>query len=432
MITTDPPIVVYHVAAMGDWQDVVQEQLRVLARCGLTEIRLTHVGVGADWLMDQCRLRGISATLVRTDPNTMHYETFGMFEVDRIAREEQPDRAILYMHTKGVSAPHIHAKRMWRRIMDHHLVERWRENVAMLAEKDAVGVNWLPCSHDHFAGNFWIVRPDWIRKLTPFAEFHNQHGRVRFTCEWWVGSKPGIRPHSLICVGEYWGDDREAHFSHRVPAQCSPPAVTWVSAASQGYEPDLCRLQASCSRLGAGHRFAFHRLDPVERFRHTVKFEVMRKELLRCESNYLFWIDADCEFLQPVSAWDLIDPGRPLTTIQHFGSSDPRTFLPDRLRQRISWPVPSISWQSCLFGGQVQAVTDQMRRLEWMDREGETYDEHGLVMDWSQRPGEVHALPCKFAAPSNFAPFPEYESSYRERAGGDPVILHHNRNLNRR
>ena len=290
MIESDPPIVVYHVAAMGDWQNVVVEQFRILDRAGLHEIRITHVGQGIEWLLAEAERRGIRATLVRTDPNTLHYETFGMFEVERIAREEKPDRAILYFHTKGVSRPDIPAKRLWRRLMDHHVVLKWRENVAQLANVDAVGVNWLQCSNSHFAGNYWIARPDWIRKLPDYAEFHNRGNRERFTCEWWIGSAPNIRKLSLVCEGEYWGDDRESHFVRRMPPDDTPPEITWVSGANRGYEADLSRLMASCHHLGNGHRFQFTRWDAATRFRHTLKFDLLRKtasraRLLTCSGS---------------------------------------------------------------------------------------------------------------------------------------------------
>lgn len=432
VITKSPPIVIYQVAALGDWKDVVQEQLRTLARAGLWTIRVTHVGQGAEWLMDQCRLRGFDATLVRTDGNTDHYETFGIFEAERIAREVQPDQAILYMHTKGVSAPHVHSKRLWRRMMDYYIVEKWRENVATLDNHDAVGINWYPCDHDHFAGNYWIARPDWLRQLPDYARFHNQHRRVRFTCEWWIGSKKGCRANSLICQGEWWGNAEQEHlFSHRQPPpEAQVPTITWVSAATRGYERELARLQRSCELLGMGHQFVFRRLDAGVKWQHTLKFGLLRNVLLNCETNYVLWIDSDCEFVQPFTPYDIIDPIRPLVAVRHFGSTSPLFFLPNHLRSRVTWELPMFSWQACLFGGRIADLSDQLRRLEWMEKEGETYDEFGLVMDWSQRQREVHTLPCRFAAPTNFAPFPEYEETYSLRSGGHPIILHHNRNLN--
>ena len=110
-----------------------------------------------------------------------------------------------------------------------------------------------------------------------------------------------------------------------------------------------------------------------------------------------------------------------------FGSNSVRDYLPRYLNDRVIWELPAYSWQSCLFGGKVAAVIDQMDRLAWMDREGVEYDEYGLVMDWSRRVDDVLTLPCRYATPSSFFPFPSYEHTYHERAGGETAVWHHNR-----
>jgi hypothetical protein len=79
-----PPIVVYYVAAMGDWQDVAREQLRLLRDSGLgAGVRCTHVGGGLDWLRAEATAAGVQLTIVRSDPNTDHYETFATWRTWR-------------------------------------------------------------------------------------------------------------------------------------------------------------------------------------------------------------------------------------------------------------------------------------------------------------------------------------------------------------
>jgi len=208
------------------------------------------------------------------------------------------------------------------------------------------------------------------------------------------------------------------------------PTITWISAASPGYEADLARLVASTRHLGADHRFQFHRTDR-KLWKQTDKFDHLRAALRECLTTHIFWMDADCEFLGPFSVRDITQ--RPLTAVQHFGSTGPGNYLPPKLLPRLNGkPRLGLSWQSCLFGGTMGAMRDLLSRLAWMAEENETYDEHGLVLDWAQlAPDELQTLPCRWAAPSSFDRFPpEYHARYNARSGGLPIITHHNRTLN--
>jgi hypothetical protein len=423
------PHVVYHAAAMGNWRHVVIEQFGELVRAGLTDVRISHVGIDRDWLMDEAARQGITATLFASDINTDHYETFAMFEIERLAKES--DRPILYLHTKGVSDAGNHTKQLWRWLMNRHVVAKWRDNMPFLDNYDAVGVNfvWRDDGLSHFAGNFWLANADYIRTLPRFADFHNHHNRIRFTCEWWIGSVQQKKMKSLVVENENWGDVHGPHFE-RWATEISPPTITWVSAATRQYRSDLARLMASTAVMGPGHAFRLECLDdsfPV--MRGNWRRPILKAAAATCQTTHLFWIDADCEFLADLQTPDLT--GKPMTVVKHFGSNDVRTFMPQRLRDRITWKTKPGSWQGCLHGGTVAAMMAHLDRLQWMDAAGETYDEYGMVLDWSEHADDVLTLPCRYAAPSTFAPFPEYERTYNEWAGGAPLVRHHNRARNR-
>src|SRR5947209_6681049 len=99
------PTVFYHVAAMNHWKQVVQEQLDLLRSVGLVDLRVTFVGdpAGIEWLREEGYSRGIKIEVLCHDANVMHYETFAMFEMEKWAKDN--DGPVLYLHTKGVSAP---------------------------------------------------------------------------------------------------------------------------------------------------------------------------------------------------------------------------------------------------------------------------------------------------------------------------------------
>lgn len=200
------PIVVYHVAGMGDWKSVVPEQLALLRDCGLTDdIRITYLGSELPHLEDLLRQYKINAKIARYSDNLHHCETFAMMEVDQLAKAEKVERPILYMHTKGVSAPGNTSKRDWRHLMEQWVVARWKVNVAYLETHDAVGVNWIEGGPQHFSGTFWIANPDWIKRLPDFEQYHISQGLHRYTCEMWIGAAQWCKALSLGCKNEaFW------------------------------------------------------------------------------------------------------------------------------------------------------------------------------------------------------------------------------------
>lgn len=206
------PHVVYHVAAMGDWQDVVREQLAMFREVGLgvaEAIRVTFVGNGVEWFTAAARHAGVDVVIVRADTNTDHYETFGIMEVERLAKVEKTTRPILYLHTKGVSASGNLHKRRWRLLMEDYTVRMWRENVAILAggNYDAVGVNWWKHGEQHFSGNVWMASADWVRRLPDYVTYHHGKNLTRYSCEMWIGSAQWCRAYSHLTSDQmFWAD----------------------------------------------------------------------------------------------------------------------------------------------------------------------------------------------------------------------------------
>jgi hypothetical protein len=123
----------------------------------------------------------------------------------------------LYAHTKGVSNPGDSGKKAWRDIMTRHVIKKWEQNLAKLAEFDAIGVNWQDSPNlPHYQGNFWMARADWIASLDPPANyktfpdpnFANQPW-ARMHAEAWLGSKPWHHIESLRCRNARLFDERE-------------------------------------------------------------------------------------------------------------------------------------------------------------------------------------------------------------------------------
>lgn len=189
----------WHVAVMGGWREIVAEQSSLLRSVGLRPM----IGV-AGWPGIDL---GATGDVVATG-NLRDFEFVTLRPLWLWCREH-PGEAVLYMHTKGASRPGDLRTR-WRRLMERWVVERWRENVTALGEYDAIGVNYLRSARrhpkgqgQHFSGNFWMARADWVRNLTDPCELRGivPAPRDRLVAEWWLLSRPGFRARSLCCEG---------------------------------------------------------------------------------------------------------------------------------------------------------------------------------------------------------------------------------------
>jgi hypothetical protein len=247
--------IVYHIASIGDWQTVFDEQtdLLVLSRLNAFPLFFTHVGPPSDaaWIIERANQKGLTPKLEQTDANILHYETFAMLLIERVARES--DEPILYFHTKGVSASWHQGKRNWRLLMEREVVRDWQKHLPGLLnnEYDAVGVNWCQWDDPHFSGNFWIARADWIRRLPDFVAYHSSRQFVRTNCEFWIGASAPIRVKSLACSGHTMWDDHydwTQHFAQRVNFGSGDfPMSGWLNVdVRPEVNPDLVADVATC------------------------------------------------------------------------------------------------------------------------------------------------------------------------------------------
>lgn len=197
-----------HVAAMNHWREVVIDLAARVEASGIydvaTDLAACIVGdgsIGADLLEDRWRV-------VSTG------EPISAFEYPTLERlwndcRDDPDRLVLYLHTKGVSHPGKRPQRdRWRRYMSYFLLTRWRECVEILAEGvEVVGTERVLNDlyfEDHFAGNFWWARGDYVAQLErPFPSPRRTH--PRFWAEMWILSGAAISFNwHVVKSGVHW------------------------------------------------------------------------------------------------------------------------------------------------------------------------------------------------------------------------------------
>jgi hypothetical protein len=120
---------------------------------------------------------------------------------------ENPDYKILYFHMKGASKGTLIAN-AWRLMMEHFVIDKWKECVDFLNEYDCVGANLNSVGETlwsngtttkpiegtyNFIGNFWWANSKHIQSLD-----HNfLYSNYRIDRELWIGSNPKSNPKSI-------------------------------------------------------------------------------------------------------------------------------------------------------------------------------------------------------------------------------------------
>lgn len=212
--------VFYHLACMGNWQQVYEEQLQQLRHSGFRQLSMTVLGSKED--LEKVQLTAahqkINIDVVFNEPDFIHFEKPALLAIEAYAKHYEG--YVLYLHSKGVSNPADETKTKWRRLMMRELVEKWEDCMQQLSDYDIIGVNWRempPVSH--FCGNFWYASTRYLKTLPDFNQYY-QYPRFqiwdavnhkRLGCEFWIGSAK-YKPNLLslycrnidFCNTEYW------------------------------------------------------------------------------------------------------------------------------------------------------------------------------------------------------------------------------------
>jgi hypothetical protein len=201
--------VFYHVACMGNWYDVFQEQMQQLSSNNFNKIHLSVLG-------SQEELQHIESVLKKMQIKVLTLlfnEDLRNFEAPALQAIQDHAKKyngyVLYLHSKGVSNPADESKTKWRRLMMKELVENWENCMMQLLNYDVIGVNWRdmpPISH--FCGNFWYASTAYLRKLADFKNYYEKPlykiwdhiNDKRLGCEFWIGSgSTSPKVLSLFC-----------------------------------------------------------------------------------------------------------------------------------------------------------------------------------------------------------------------------------------
>lgn len=166
-------LVVYHIYCVGDYLEVVKQQLNRLQTSGLynwcDKLEITCINTSGDFTAIEDLIKGLDkVNLTKTTNNQYEYEG-----INKVWEYSQKYRGkVLYFHTKGVSNTYNNLEEKkestkkkngiawWKEAMEYFLIDNYTTCLEKLDEYDQCG---LTNVNGWWWGNFWWANLDFIK-----------------------------------------------------------------------------------------------------------------------------------------------------------------------------------------------------------------------------------------------------------------------------
>jgi hypothetical protein len=165
----------YHVCAINNYRQIVEDQIKVLKASGLFEAT-SHINVSILTEHDDAlnlfsdpkfRIRVRSSNLQIYERQILNC----MLDDSKEATAKGQEFYIWYIHSKGVSTRHQNPtmiKRIfnWRKLLEAFVIWNWQSCLNKISQEnfDTSSANYFS-NPDHYSGNFWWSRSRYISKL---------------------------------------------------------------------------------------------------------------------------------------------------------------------------------------------------------------------------------------------------------------------------
>lgn len=201
--------IIYHVAIIGEWEQIVKEQLKSLEHSGLGQassaIYIQLVGVSGRHEFEKLQKRFATYSF-SAKMNFKFYRNLEVFEYPSVNQVQQLARAhprakLFYFHTKGASHSELPKEdslayrqswtpkqvenlKQWRKFMEYYTITKWQDCCKLLDYYDCCGTDWVKAPYSdnfYFSGNFWWATSAYILRC-------NLNKGNRFDCENFIGT----------------------------------------------------------------------------------------------------------------------------------------------------------------------------------------------------------------------------------------------------
>ena len=159
---------VYFICCINNYLDIVKEQLKVLDD-GLIEVTSKLLIFITNYEDDKCLeldkiLNNSKFVLIKTKENL--YEKYSINNYKTYITDEV--YYLYYFHTKGVSKwgdDLYNCMSSRRKVLNYYTLSKYKINIDLLNEYDAVGCNLSLYPKKHFSGNFWWSKSNYLETL---------------------------------------------------------------------------------------------------------------------------------------------------------------------------------------------------------------------------------------------------------------------------
>ena len=195
-------IVYFHIATIGNYQEVVNEIFGSLTETNLINvadsINICIVGNGElnipiNWNTKTNRIFDIDIG-----------EFYTLKQIEMYCKNTITNDKILYIHTKGVTSGNNECINDWRKYMLYFNVVQHEQASKELDNYDTYGVDLVTEPTKHYSGNFWWSNSNHIKKLPSIDEISKADAKailtIRHNAEFW-----------LMMIG---GNNKSAHNSN--------------------------------------------------------------------------------------------------------------------------------------------------------------------------------------------------------------------------
>lgn len=172
---TRPIYGVYYICCMGNYVEVVKEQLTLLESSGLFEKTKKLIccicNYGAEQFLNREFNDMFDPFRSKIDFVITHLNLFEKYAINNY-KSKIPDKYyyMYYFHTKGVSKPGLTQFHHQRQMLNFYTITKHELCLNLLKKYDAVGAVLYKYPKRHFAGNFWWSTSENANKLTPVGD----------------------------------------------------------------------------------------------------------------------------------------------------------------------------------------------------------------------------------------------------------------------
>jgi len=197
-----------HIALLRRWEEILKEELDLLKSSGLAKhAKIFYCVVGGPKEKVEPLMNGLDHECVEDYEDVRLHECPTLHHLHNFAKEN-PNKKVLYIHTKGTSRPKDSNSDEWRRYMLYFLVGHYKECLHFLDSYSTVGVHLI--GENHYSGNFWWAQTNHLSTLDHLGE----------NACW--SEKPMTAPNHPRMKAEYWCLSRPKKGSHLSIHQLPP------------------------------------------------------------------------------------------------------------------------------------------------------------------------------------------------------------------